>query len=155
CPGMRIHAIDIVQPPGIGMLIADMRAHHRIVSAVLATKSSAETPRKAWSDARSALVVLVMTPPPDARFVAALGRAIEPLIHAPQAVQSARIGGIGVEDNAVLDHERAHARPFADVSRRVGAGHRRHLGDVSFAARRPPRALAPVVVFNASFALLR
>jgi len=48
CPGMRIHAIDIVQPPGIGMPpIADMDAHQTIVVAALATKSSAATPRKA------------------------------------------------------------------------------------------------------------
>jgi hypothetical protein len=45
---MRIHAIDIVQPPGIGMPpIADMDAHQAIVVAALATKSSAATPRNA------------------------------------------------------------------------------------------------------------
>jgi hypothetical protein len=33
CPGIRIHAIDIVQPPGIGISpIADMDAHQRVVS---------------------------------------------------------------------------------------------------------------------------
>jgi len=33
CPGIRIHAIDIVQPPGIGIPpIADMDAHQTIVS---------------------------------------------------------------------------------------------------------------------------
>ncbi len=48
CPGMRIHAIDIVQPPGIRMPpIADMDAHQTIVVAALATKSSAATPRNA------------------------------------------------------------------------------------------------------------
>jgi hypothetical protein len=48
CPGIRIHAIDIVQPPGIGIPpIADMDAHQTIVSAALAAKSSAETPKKA------------------------------------------------------------------------------------------------------------
>ena len=53
CPGIRIHAIDMVQPPGIGMpLIADIAAHHRIVAAALAANSSAETPKKARSDAR-------------------------------------------------------------------------------------------------------
>ena len=36
CPGIRIHAIDIVQPPGIGISpIADMEAHQTIVSAAL------------------------------------------------------------------------------------------------------------------------
>ena len=52
CPGIRIHAIDIVQPPGIGISpIADMDAHQTIVTAALAAKSSAETPRKARSEA--------------------------------------------------------------------------------------------------------
>src|SRR6202045_4896375 len=47
CPGIRIHAIDIVQPPGIGISpIADMDAHQTIVTAALAAKSSAEMPKK-------------------------------------------------------------------------------------------------------------
>src|SRR5918996_1708852 len=49
CPGVRIHAIDIAQPPGIGISpIADMDSHQAIVSAALAAKSSAEMPMKAW-----------------------------------------------------------------------------------------------------------
>src|SRR3979490_3292063 len=53
CPGIRIHAIDIVQPPGIGISpIADMDAHQTIVATALAAKSSAETPRKARWEAR-------------------------------------------------------------------------------------------------------
>jgi hypothetical protein len=48
CPGIRIHAIDIVQPPGIGISpIAEMDVHRTIVTAALAAKTSAETPRKA------------------------------------------------------------------------------------------------------------
>jgi hypothetical protein len=48
-----IHAIDIVQPPGIGIPIADMDAHQTIVSAALPAKSSAETARKArWEAMR-------------------------------------------------------------------------------------------------------
>src|SRR6266852_532667 len=73
CPGIRIHAIDMVQPPGIGISpIADMDSHQAIVSAALAAKSSAETPKKACWDARSALVVLVVAAPPDARLVTPL-----------------------------------------------------------------------------------
>ena len=54
CPGIRIHAIDIVQPPGIGIApIADMDAHQTIVTAALAAKSSAETPKKARSEVRA------------------------------------------------------------------------------------------------------
>jgi hypothetical protein len=53
CPGIRIHAIDIVQPPGIVIPpIADMDPHHTIVTAVLAAKISAETPRNALSETR-------------------------------------------------------------------------------------------------------
>jgi hypothetical protein len=48
CPGIRIHAIDIVQPPGIRIPPRDdMEPHQRIVPAVLAAKSSDETPKKA------------------------------------------------------------------------------------------------------------
>src|SRR5438552_13673691 len=85
---------------------------------------------------RSALVVLVVAAPPDVRLVAPLGGAVEPLVHAPEAVQSARIGGIAVVDDAVLQHERAHARPLARVRGRVGSGHGRVV-----AARRPRPAV--------------
>jgi len=54
CPGIRIHIIDIVQPPGIGIpRIADMDPHQTIVSAALVAKSDAETPTKARWDVRS------------------------------------------------------------------------------------------------------
>jgi len=47
CPGIRIHAIDIVQPPGIDIPpIADMDSHQTLVTAALAAKSRAETPKK-------------------------------------------------------------------------------------------------------------
>jgi hypothetical protein len=53
-PGIRIHAIDIVQPPGIGISpIADIDAHQTIVTAALAAKSNAETPNNACWEARS------------------------------------------------------------------------------------------------------
>src|SRR3954462_7685011 len=54
CPGMRIHAIDIVQPPGIGMpRVPDMDAHQTIVSAALVAKSNARTPTNERWDVRS------------------------------------------------------------------------------------------------------
>jgi hypothetical protein len=54
CPGIRIHAMDIVQPPGIGIPpIADIDAHQTIVTVALAAKSSAKTPKNARGDARS------------------------------------------------------------------------------------------------------
>src|SRR5437016_1837419 len=113
---------------------------------------------------RSALVVLVVAAPPDARLVAPLGGAVEPLEHAPEAVHSARIGGIGVVDDAVLERERAHARPLARVRGHVGSGHGRE-GDrpIGCRARRDLRLLAAahlrhrlatVVVFDAPLALL-
>jgi hypothetical protein len=46
CRGIRIHAIDIVQPPGMGITIADIDAHQTIVTAALAAKSSSETPKR-------------------------------------------------------------------------------------------------------------
>src|SRR5438046_10266746 len=54
CPGIRIHATDIVQPPSIGISpIPDVDAHQRIVTAALAAKSSAETPKNACWEPRS------------------------------------------------------------------------------------------------------
>ncbi len=70
CPGIRIHVIDIDQSPGISISpIADMDVDQTIVTSALATKSSAETPKKTCLRAtraprRSALAVLVMTSPP-------------------------------------------------------------------------------------------
>src|SRR5215218_6960397 len=54
CPGIRIHTIDMVHPPGIGASpTARMDAHQADVTAALAAKSTAETPRKTCRDARS------------------------------------------------------------------------------------------------------
>jgi hypothetical protein len=64
CPGIRIHAIDIVQSPGIGIPpIADIDAHQTVVSAALTTNNSAETPTTTTS--LSAMTVLIVAPPPD------------------------------------------------------------------------------------------
>src|SRR6266852_2290133 len=64
-PGTRIHAIDIVQPPGIGIPpIADMDAHQTIVTAALAAKSSAETPKNACSEARAEAMSREISRPP-------------------------------------------------------------------------------------------
>src|ERR1700720_2044292 len=54
CPHIGIHAIDIVQPPGIGISpIADMDVHQTIEPAALAAKSRAETPKKARWETRA------------------------------------------------------------------------------------------------------
>src|SRR5207248_6466591 len=100
---------------------------------------------------RLALVLVVATPP-DAGLVAAFGRAVEPLVHAPEPVQSARIRGIGVVDDAVLERERAHARSLAHVGVHVSAAHGGELtGSVGCRARRyrGDRFLAFVIVFDA------
>jgi hypothetical protein len=45
CPGMRIQAIDIVQPPGMDIPpIDDIDAHQRTVTVTLITNSSADAP---------------------------------------------------------------------------------------------------------------
>jgi hypothetical protein len=58
CPHIRIHAIDMVHPPGIGIsLIVDMDAHQTIVTAALAAKSNAEIPKKVRRESRSDTIV--------------------------------------------------------------------------------------------------
>src|SRR5262245_58105961 len=72
----------------------------------------------------------------------------------PEAVQSSCIGGISVIDDAVVENERAHARPLARVGRRIGSRRRCNHGDWIRTSTQRPRAFAPVVVFDASVALL-
>src|SRR6185369_3057435 len=73
-------------------------------------------------------LVLVVAAPPDARLVTPFGRAVEPLVHPPEAVDATRIGGIGMVDATVFEHERAHARPLAHVCGHIGATHGRKFG---------------------------
>src|SRR2546422_2087552 len=98
----------------------------------------------------SALVVLVVAAPPEAGLVAPLGGAVEPLVHAPQAVHAARIGGIGVVDAAVLECERAQALPLTYERRPVGAGSGCDLGGRSLLAgpQQRPLVLGAEVVFH-------
>jgi hypothetical protein len=51
----------------------------------------------------SPLVVFIVATPPVASLIAPLGSAVEPLPHAPEGIQSAGIGRIGVVDDAVLE----------------------------------------------------
>src|SRR4051812_18788992 len=103
-----------------------------------------------------------MTAPPDSGLVAPLRSPIEPLVHAPDAVESARVRGIRVIDDAVFEHERTQARPLARVRGDIGSSHGRDLGDRPFAllgqcvadALQRPGGLAAIVVFNAALALL-
>src|SRR5918992_694994 len=79
-------------------------------------------PRRRWRNLppASLAVVLVVAAPPDARLVAPLRGAVEPLVHAPEAIQPARVRRVGVVDDAVLERERAHTRLLAHVRGRVG-----------------------------------
>lgn len=53
CMGIRIHAIDIVQSPGIGIpCIPDMETQQTTVAATLAAKSSTEMPMNVCREAR-------------------------------------------------------------------------------------------------------
>src|SRR5258708_7636182 len=71
-----------------------------------------------------AFVVCVVVAQPIPWLIAPFGGAIEPLVHAPQAVQPAGVCRIRVVDDAVFERERAHARPLPHVARHVSAGHR-------------------------------
>src|SRR6266545_6402461 len=85
CPGIRIHTIDIVQPPGIGIpRIADMDAHQTIVTAALAAKSSAETPRNACWEARSEAMGREISSPEVAPRQPRLGSALVVLVMAAE-----------------------------------------------------------------------
>src|SRR5215468_1265985 len=98
----------------------------------------------------SVMTVFVVATPPDALLVTPFGRAVEPLIGAPQNVQTARIGRIGVVDVAVFEHEGTHARPIAPVCGGVGAAGRGKLGDRRRWRRHVHRVAAEcVVVFDA------
>src|SRR2546428_8130239 len=77
---------------------------------------------------RSFAVVLVMTAPPEPRLVAPLRRAVEPLVHAPEAVHPALVRGVGVVHNPILQHERAHTATFLPVRRPVCSNARSELG---------------------------
>src|SRR2546430_13716579 len=67
--------------------------------------------------------------------------------HAPEAVHSARIGRIGVVDDAILERERAYAGPLARVCGRVGSRHGRERNSPLAVAL--PGRLAAKVVFDA------
>src|SRR5207247_5619283 len=77
----------------------------------------------------SSLVVLVMAAPPEPRLVAPPGRAVEPLVHAPQAVHPALVRGVGVVHHPILQHDRAHTGHFLPVRRTVCSNAPRALGD--------------------------
>src|SRR5690349_4641425 len=91
-----------------------------------------------------------------ARLVSPSRRPVEPLVHAPQAVQAARVGRVRAVDDPVLERERAHAGALARVGRPVGA---RGCGPrverpAYVLGRRPYGRLAEVVLEDARTLLL-
>src|SRR3954469_14183901 len=170
-PHSGVQSPDSVQPPGMGMSpMPAIDTHQTMVAAALAANSRAAVPKKAARRWRSGTArragcarrhfVLVMPAPPDARLVASERGTIEPLVRAPERVQSARIGGVRVVDRAALADERADAGALACVRGHVGPRAGREFGHRPFAAAllacAPlPRRLAPVVVLDALAALLR
>src|ERR1700761_4277886 len=99
--------------------------------------------------------VFIVSAPPNAVLIASLGRAIEPLIGAPQSVEAPRIGRIGVVNGAVLDREGAHAWSIAHECSSVGPARFREPRDGLRNLRRCQRMItAPIIVLNAAFALL-
>jgi hypothetical protein len=60
-PGMRIHIIDIDQPPGIGMAsMRDMDVHPTIVSTALIAKIAAEVAKKLRSEVCEVIMAVSM-----------------------------------------------------------------------------------------------
>ncbi len=99
--------------------------------------------------------IFVMTLPPGRAFAAAKRRAVEPLIHAPQCIQSARIGGIGLIDRAVLHRKSAHARPVPHIGGRIcAAGSRELLHRLRQVHLLDRMAAAAVIIFRAARTLL-
>lgn len=88
--------------------------------------------RFAWPPLASISHVLVMPPKPRPRFVPPIRRPVEPLVHPPERVEAARVGGVSVVDDTIRECERAHARRLASVGRDVGAGHGREIAYPGF-----------------------
>jgi hypothetical protein len=81
--------------------------------------------RFAWRLLSRISYILVVPANPRHRFVPPIRCPIEPLVHSPECVEAARVGGVCVVDDAVGECERTHARRFTGVDRDIGAGHGR------------------------------
>ena len=81
--------------------------------------------RFAWRPLSRISYVLVVPANPWYRFVPPIRCPIEPLVHSPERVEAARVGGVCVVDDAVGEYERTHARRLAGVDGDIGAGHGR------------------------------
>jgi hypothetical protein len=81
--------------------------------------------RFTWRPLSRISYVLVVPVKPRRRFVPPIRCPIEPLVHSPERVEAARIGGVCVVDDAVGECERTHARGLAGVGGDISAGHGR------------------------------
>jgi hypothetical protein len=113
-----------------------------------------EHAKRPHSRKSSAFVVLVAAAPPVACVIAPLGGAVKPLPHAPESVQSARIGRIRVIDDAVLQNIGTHSRPLAEKGWDVDARPVYVLGGRVTGVGRLPGIFAFVVVLDAAVAEL-
>lgn len=108
--------------------------------------------------ARRYILVFIMALPPEAEvlFVAPARCAIEPLIHAPETVEPARVCRVCVVHDAVVENERAHAGRLAPVSRPVGSASTRDFNRPLFAGgcKDRTRILRTEVVFDGARPLL-
>jgi hypothetical protein len=62
-----------------------------------------------WRPLSRISCIFVAPPQPRPGLVAPLQRPVEPLVHPPERVEAARVGGVGVVDDAVGERERTHA----------------------------------------------
>ena len=69
----------------------------------------------AWRPLSRISCVLVVPTEPQPGLVTPLRRPVKPLVHSPERIKAARVGGVGVVDDAVLERERAHTRRLAGV----------------------------------------
>src|ERR687891_715841 len=83
--------------------------------------------RFAWRPLASILHVLVMPTKPWPRFVSPIRCPVEPLVHPPERVEAACVGGVSVVDDTVGECECAHARRLASVGGDISAGHSRKI----------------------------
>src|SRR2546428_37819 len=92
--------------------------------------------RPRTSQDRLALLVLVAAAEPRPGLIPSLRRPVEPLVHAPEGVHTAGVGGVGVVDDAVSERERAHPRCLTCIGRRVSSDHGGEIGDRTLAGFR-------------------
>jgi hypothetical protein len=126
---LPVAAVSSAMIPNVGAAARDNQWEMPMVAtspeppADLPPVAALSSGRLDWKDIETSTPsVLIMVAPPDTILVAPLRGTVEPLIHAPEAVQPARIAGIGVIYEAIVEHERTEAGPVARKCGDVGSG---------------------------------